>query len=135
MKWLKISIIFSFLLSFFSCEKEPEIVTNIEGNVYKTVTIGSQVWMSENLKTTKLNDGTDIPSVTSNTEWAELSTPGYCYYDNSWSNALIYGALYNWHTVNTGKLCPTGWHVPTDEEWTTLITYLGGDTLVGGKLK
>lgn len=128
-------IYFSMLILFSGCEKEPEIVIDVDGNEYSTVTIGTQVWMAENLKTTKLNDGTDVPNVTSNTEWAGLSTPGYCYYDYSWSNALTYGALYNWHTINTSKLCPTGWHVPTDEEWTTLITYLGGDTLVGGKLK
>jgi len=135
MKSLEILLAILFLFSFSSCEKEPEVVTDIDGNAYKIVTIGSQVWMAENLKTTKFNDGTDIAYVTSNTEWAGLTTPGYCYYDNSWSNALIYGTLYNWYTVNTCKLCPTGWHVPTDEEWTTLINYLGGDTLVGGKLK
>ena len=120
---------------FSGCEKEPGTVTDIDGNVYNTVTIGTQVWLKENLRTTKLNDGTEIPNVTSGTEWAGLSTPGYCYYDNSWSNALTYGALYNWHTVNTGKLCPTGWHVPSNEEWITLTNFLGGDTLVGGKLK
>ncbi|HOD55671.1 MAG TPA: fibrobacter succinogenes major paralogous domain-containing protein [Candidatus Cloacimonadota bacterium] len=135
MKSLEILLVILFVLSLSSCEKEPEIVTDIDGNVYKTVTIGYQVWMAENLKTTKLNDSTGIPYVTSDGIWAGLATSGYCYYDNSWGNALIYGALYNWHTVNTGKLCPTGWHVPTNEEWTTLMTYLGGDTLIGGKLK
>ena len=135
MKNLKVLLFISFLFSFICCEKEPETVIDIDGNVYNTVTIGTQVWLKENLRTTKLNDGTEIPNVTSGTEWAGLSTPGYCYYDNSWSNALTYGALYNWHAVNTGKLCPVGWHVPSNEEWTTLITYLGGDTLVGGKLK
>ena len=79
---------------FSGCEKEPGTVTDIDGNVYNTVTIGTQVWLKENLRTTKLNDGTEIPNVTSGTEWAGLSTPGYCYYDNSWSNALTYGALY-----------------------------------------
>jgi len=130
-----LGIYFSMLILFSGCEKEPEIVIDVDGNEYSTVTIGTQVWMAENLKTTKFNDGTDIPFITSNTIWAGLTTPGYCYYDNSWGNGLIYGALYNWYTVNTGKLCPTGWHVPTNEEWTTLITYLGSDTLVGGKLK
>ena len=120
---------------FSGCEKEPETVTDIDGNVYNTVTIGTQVWLKENLRTTKLNDGTDIPYVTNGTEWQLLSTPGYCYNDNSWSNAITYGSLYNWYTVNTGKLCPTGWHVPSSEEWAALTNYLGGDTLVGGKLK
>ena len=111
-------------------------VTDIEGNVYKTVTIGTQVWMAENLKTTKYNDGTTIPNVINNTAWGNLKTPAYCWYSNdaiSYKNA--YGALYNWYTVNTGKLCPTGWHVPSEAEWTTLTTYLGGESVAGGKMK
>ena len=135
MKKIFLCSIIGLSILFTGCEKEPETVTDIDGNVYNTVTIGTQVWLKENLRTTKLNDGTEIPYVTSGGIWAGLSTPGYCYYDNSWSNAITYGALYNWHTVNTGKLCPTGWHVPSNEEWETLITYLGGDSLVGGKLK
>ncbi|MFZ4563376.1 MAG: FISUMP domain-containing protein [Bacteroidales bacterium] len=110
-----------------------ETVTDIDGNVYHTITIGTQVWMVENLKTTKYNDGTSIPLVTDNVEWSTLSTPGYCWYDND--AASPYGALYNWFTVNTGKLAPTGWHVATNAEWTILTTYLGGATVCGGKLK
>jgi len=111
-------------------------VTDIDGNVYNTVTIGTQVWMAENLKTTKYNDNTSIPLVTDNTAWAALTTSGYCWYNNDAATyKATYGALYNWHTVNTGKLCPTGWHVPTDAEWTTLTTYLGGEGVAGGKLK
>jgi uncharacterized protein (TIGR02145 family) len=111
-------------------------ITDSDGNLYHAVTIGSQVWMVENLKTTKYNDGTAIPSVTDSSEWASLTTPGYCWYNNdAASYKTTYGALYNWYTVNTGKLCPTGWHIPSDAEWTTLTTYLGGDTLAGGKLK
>jgi uncharacterized protein (TIGR02145 family) len=92
--------------------------------------------MAENLKTTKYNDGTAIPSVTDSTSWVKLTRPGYCWYDNdSTTYVQTYGALYNWHTVNTGKLCPTGWHVPGDDEWTTLTTYLGGQIVAGGKLK
>jgi uncharacterized protein (TIGR02145 family) len=100
-------------------------VTDIEGNVYNTVKIGTQVWMLENLKTTKYNDGTAIPLVTDSTAWTYLSTPAYCWYKNdaaTYKNK--YGALYNWYTVNNGKLAPTGWHVATDEEWTTLENYL-----------
>ena len=111
-------------------------VTDIDGNIYNTVTIGTQVWMVENLKTTKYNDGTGIPLVTNTIEWSNLTTPGYCWYNNdeaSYKNT--YGALYNWYTVNTGKLCPTGWHVPTNAEWTTLTDYLGGAGVAGGKLK
>jgi uncharacterized protein (TIGR02145 family) len=108
-----------------------------DGNVYKTIQIGTQIWMAENLKTTKYNDGTDIPLVEGDgTAWAALSTPGYCWYNNdTTANKATYGALYNWYSVNTGKLCPTGWHVPTDAEWTVLTDYLGGETVAGGKLK
>jgi uncharacterized protein (TIGR02145 family) len=111
-------------------------VTDNEGNVYKTVTIGTQVWMAENLKATKFKDGTPIPLITDNNEWGNLSTPGYCWYDNeSDTYVQTYGALYNWYTVNTGMLCPEGWHVPADEEWTILVDYLGGEEVAGGKLK
>ncbi|MEI7420602.1 MAG: FISUMP domain-containing protein [Prolixibacteraceae bacterium] len=111
-------------------------VTDADGNVYSTITIGKQVWMGSNLKTTKYNDNTAIPLVTDNTAWAALTTPSYCWYNNdATTNKNTYGALYNWYTVNTGKLCPTGWHVPTDPEWTVLTTYLGGQSVAGGKLK
>jgi len=102
------------------------IVTDIEGNVYNTVTIGTQCWLTENLRTTKFNDGTDIPLITDDNLWVNLSTPGYCWYKND-STSFKYndGALYNWYTVNTGKLCPTGWHVPSDAEWKILEISLG----------
>jgi uncharacterized protein (TIGR02145 family) len=99
--------------------------TDADGNNYKVVTIGTQTWMAENLKTTQYNDGTAIQLVTNNTSWLNLSTPAYCWYNNdaaTYKNK--YGALYNWYTVNNGKLAPTGWHVATDEEWTTLENYL-----------
>ena len=96
-------------------------VTDYDGNVYNAVTIGTQCWMQQNLKSTKFNDGSAIPNVTDSATWVNLSTPGYCWYNNNYSTyGSIYGALYNWYTVNTGKLCPTGWHVPSDNEWTTL---------------
>jgi uncharacterized protein (TIGR02145 family) len=110
-------------------------VTDVEGNTYKAVKIGNQVWMKENLKTTKSNDGTDIPNVTNSSTWIGLTTPGYVWYNNDISNKNIYGAIYNWHSVNTGKLCPVGWHVPTNTEWTTLVNYIGGNSIAGGKLK
>jgi uncharacterized protein (TIGR02145 family) len=100
-------------------------VTDADGNVYQVVTIGTQVWMSENLSTTKYNNGSDIPLVSDPTGWSNLTTPGYCWYDNNKdANKAIYGALYNFYTVNTGRLCPTGWHVPTNDEWAVLINYL-----------
>lgn len=113
----------------------PNTVTDIDGNVYNTVKIGSQVWMVENLRTTRFNDGVQIPNVTNDSQWMNLSTPGYCWYDNNISNKEIYGGLYNWYAVNTGKLAPTGWHVPTLDEWETLINYLGGENIAGDKLK
>jgi uncharacterized protein (TIGR02145 family) len=110
-------------------------ITDIDGNTYKTVTIGTQTWMAENLKVTKYNDGIAIPNVTDDTAWGELTTGALCDYDNTPSNSETYGKLYNWHAVNTGKLCPTGWHVPSDAEWTELTDYLGGRSVAGGKLK
>jgi uncharacterized protein (TIGR02145 family) len=111
-------------------------VTDVDGNVYQTIGIGSQFWMAENLKTTKYNDGTSIPQVTGNRDWSLLFTPAYCWYNNDeLSNKNIYGALYNWYTVNTGKLCPSGWHVPNNSEWAVLASYLGGSEVAGGKMK
>lgn len=111
-------------------------VTDIDGNVYNTVAIGTQVWMLQNLKTTRYNDGTLIPLVTDPNLWINSTSAGYCWYNNdSLTYKDVYGALYNWYAVNTGKLAPTGWHVPTQAEWTTLANYLGGIDLAGGKLK
>jgi uncharacterized protein (TIGR02145 family) len=127
---------FFILILNISCKKEvDDTITDADGNVYKSVTIGTQVWTSENLKTTKFNDGTAIPLVTNGASWGELSTPGFCWYKNDTTYKNDYGALYNWYAMNTGKLCPTGWHVPTDSEWTTLTYFLGGNTVAGGKLK
>jgi uncharacterized protein (TIGR02145 family) len=122
-------------LSFKTEQASGLTVTDPDGNVYHTKTIGTQVWMVENLMTTKLNDNTSIPLVTDATAWGDLETPGYCFPGNDVNNKATYGMLYNWYAVNTGKLCPTGWHVPTDAEWTTLTTYLGGESIAGGKLK
>jgi uncharacterized protein (TIGR02145 family) len=106
-------------------ESQPGIVKDVDGNLYTTIKIGTQVWMSENLKTTNYKDGTTIPLVTDNTAWLNLTAPGYCWYNNDAATyKSTYGALYNWYTVNTGKLCPAGWHVPTDPEWTTMENYL-----------
>ncbi|MCT4588299.1 MAG: fibrobacter succinogenes major paralogous domain-containing protein [Carboxylicivirga sp.] len=112
------------------------IVKDIDGNTYKVVRIGNQEWMAENLKTTTYNDGTPIPNVTDNAEWSTLTTDAYCWYNNDEASYKdIYGALYNWYVVETDKLCPTGWHVPSDAEWNTLATFLGGASVAGGKLK
>lgn len=98
------------------------VVTDADGNVYHTVTIGSQTWTTENLKTTKFNDGTAIPLVTNEDAWARLTTPAYCWYDNN--TASTSGALYNWYTVSSKKLAPVGWHVPTANDWDTLVNYI-----------
>jgi uncharacterized protein (TIGR02145 family) len=114
---------------------QAQTVKDCDGNVYKTVKIGTQVWMAENLKTTKYKDGTAIPLVTDDKAWATLTRPAYCWYNNNIVNKGTYGALYNWYTINTNKLCPFSWHVPSDVEWTTLTTFLGGEDAAGGKLK
>ena len=108
-------------------------VTDIDNNNYSTVTIGSQVWMVENLKTTKYKNGISIPNVT--TSWFNLQTPSYCWYNNDISYKNTYGALYNFHAVQTGNLAPIGWHIPSDSEWSILINYLGGPLVAGSKLK
>jgi uncharacterized protein (TIGR02145 family) len=117
-------------------EDDPSIIKDGDGNIYQPVTIGTQIWLVENLKTTKYNDGSSVPLVTDDVEWENLATPGYCWYENNeTANKSSYGGLYNWYAVNTNKLCPKGWHVPTDEEWTALITQLGGESEASGKLK
>jgi uncharacterized protein (TIGR02145 family) len=99
-------------------------VKDIDGNTYNSVNIGNQLWMVENLKTTQYNDGTPIPLVNNGLTWKNMTTPARCWYNNDEiKNKNTYGSLYNWFTVNTGKLCPTGWHVPSDSEWGTLELY------------
>ncbi|MFC1731099.1 FISUMP domain-containing protein [candidate division KSB1 bacterium] len=114
---------------FISC-------TDITGNHYAVVQIGSQIWMAENLKTTKYRNGDFIPCITDHTQWTNLSTGAYCDYENTSGNSTTYGKLYNWYTVNDIRnVCPTGWHVSTNNEWIILSDYFGGDSLAGGKLK
>ena len=115
---------------------QAQNVKDVDGNVYKTVTVGTQVWMAENLKTTKFNDGTAIPMIVEDQAWGTLTTPALCWYNkDAIAGKSTYGALYNWYTVSTNKLCPKGWHVSTDAEWTALTTSLGGETVAGGKLR
>lgn len=112
------------------------LVTDASGNSYQTVQIGTQIWMVENLKTTKYRDGSSIPNVTDDAAWGLLTTGAYCEFKNDKNNGNIYGKLYNWYAVtDTRNLCPAGWHVPTDPEWTALSTFLGGNTIAGAKLK
>jgi uncharacterized protein (TIGR02145 family) len=113
---------------------ETATVKDIDGNVYHTVTIGTQVWMVENLKTSKYNDGTVIPNVTDNRAWEALTTGAWCNYKNDKSTGTKYGKLYNWYAVNTGKLAPVGWHVPSDEEWQTLNNYVSNNLGTSGSV-
>ena len=119
----------------FTTQKEIGTITDIDNNVYHTITIGTQVWLVENLKTTKYNDGKAIALITDNTKWSNLSTAGYCWYNNNetiYKN--LYGTIFNWYAVNSGNLCPAGWHVPSDSEWMVLSGYLGPKT-AGEKIK
>lgn len=102
-----------------------EDCTDYENNHYAVVTIGTQTWMAENLKSTKFKDGMDIPLVTDDTAWDSINTPAYCWYKNDRETyGDTYGALYNWYTTEESKLCPAGWHTPTSSEWNDLESYL-----------
>ena len=109
-------------------QKGFNTVSDIDGNQYKTLVIDQQEWMAENLRTTRFNDGTAIPDITDKAEWVHVTSPAYCWYDNDISNKADFGGIYNWQTVSSGKLCPSGWRVPVDNEWTTLIEHLGGSS-------
>jgi uncharacterized protein (TIGR02145 family) len=108
---------------------------DIEGNVYGSVKLVNFTWMTENLRTTRLNDGTQIPLVTENAAWSSQVSAAYCWYDNKEENKETFGALYNWEAVKSGKLCPAGWHMPTDEEWAAFDKIYGGNAYAGGYLK
>jgi uncharacterized protein (TIGR02145 family) len=133
---MKTKILLLTGLVFLSIKNQAQTVTDYDGNVYNTVTIGTQVWMKENLKVTHYNNGDTISNITAQGVWDTLTSGAYCNYNNNSSFVNTYGRLYNWYAVNdTRFLCPTGWHVPTDAEWTTLTNYLGGEDIAGGKLK
>jgi len=110
-------------------------VVDIDGNYYDTVHIGNQIWFKQNLKTTRYRNGGNIPYVLGNTDWQALTTGAWSYYAHDPANDAIYGKLYNWFTTQGDTICPTGWHVPSDSEWTILIDYLGGESVAGGKMK
>ena len=150
-------ILIAFVAMMFNCRKKQEssltdsglntvkfnstlgygiTVADKDGNTYKTIKIGSQTWMAENLRVTKYRNGDPIPNVTDNTNWASLTTGAYCWYNNDAANKAAYGALYNWHAVADGRnIAPLGWHVPTDAEWSTLIDFLGGQSVAKEKIK
>jgi uncharacterized protein (TIGR02145 family) len=121
-------------LTWGRCPGTPS-VTDIDGNVYNTVQIGTQCWTQSNLKVSKYRNGNSISNITDNTAWSQTnttSTGAWCNYNNDTANDALYGKLYNWYAVNDSRgLCPTGWHVPSDGEWTTLTTFLGGTYVPG----
>jgi uncharacterized protein (TIGR02145 family) len=110
-------------------------LSDVDGNTYKTIQIGEQIWMAENLRTTRLNNGLIITQLTSDWDWSMTSNPSYCWYGNNLLYKENYGGLYNWYAVNTGMLCPSGWHIPSEDEWDILANYLGEIEGRGGKLK
>lgn len=135
-----------FLISslFISCKKEKKsddsqtgiTITDIDGNTYHTVKIGTQIWMVENLKTTRYRNGDPIPHVEDSIAWHNMTTPAYCSYNNNAANTATYGYLYNWYTVNDSRnIAPEGWRVATYEDYITLRDFLGGTNKSGGKLK
>jgi uncharacterized protein (TIGR02145 family) len=132
-----ISIVLMLFTLNYSCKKsDDKVIRDGDGNIYTPVKIGTQIWLIENLKTTRYNDGTPIPKVADFSSWSNTSDDAYCWYNNdSSAYKASYGALYNWYAVDHGKLCPTGWHVPSNDEWTILTDYLGGLAASSGKLK
>jgi len=126
-----VAIIISF--GFNKCISQ---VTDIDGNVYKTVSIGNQEWMAENLNVEHYRNGDIIPQVQDTDDWFKLTTGAWCYYENNSENGKYYGKLYNWYAVNDSRgLAPKGWHIPCDAEWIQLTDILGGKKVAGGKLK
>lgn len=125
-------------LAVFNEDIEYGILTDQDGNIYKTVKIGTQTWMAENLRTTKYRNGDEIQKVVNDSEWAYLSSGAFCNYNNTedYNTIATYGRLYNWFVIDDSRnVAPNGWHVPSDAEWTTLINFLGGDLNAGGKMK
>jgi uncharacterized protein (TIGR02145 family) len=130
--------IFAFALFAvnFTSNLCAQTVTDADGNIYSTVTIGNQVWMGENLRTTKFSNNDPIAMVLDSAQWPVQAAAAYCYYNNDSSFVNPYGNLYNWYTVNDARnVCPTGYHVPTAAEWADMVSFLGGETVAGGKLK
>ncbi len=130
----KIILLFTGL-SFLALNNQAQTVTDIDGNIYHTVTIGSQVWLKENLNVSHYRNGDVVSNVADNDQWTNLTTGGCCNYLNDSNYALIYGKLYNGYAVmDIRKLCPSGWHASTEAEWETLISNLGGENVAGNKL-
>ena len=134
MKEIKLLLILLSLFIPSFAKTSSDSIVDVDGNKYKTVVIGDQIWMAENLRTTRFNNATPITLVEDLSYWPALNTPTY-YYNLDDSAHLLYGAYYNGYAVNTGMLCPSGWHVPSEDEWKALDAFLGGKEIAGGKLK
>jgi uncharacterized protein (TIGR02145 family) len=125
-----------FVLAACEKHKDSGLPVDGDGNEYDTVVIGTQVWLAENLKTTRYNNGISVPLVTDNNQWTKMTSAAFCWYNNEPEKyGDSYGALYNWWAANVATLCPVGYHVPNEAEWATLINYLGGEGMAGGRLK
>lgn len=162
MKKLKIILAAAFFTSIISCQKEDlkqkEFTLNsitsikggfkpgdpinygkvkdIDGNSYKTVMIGDQEWMAQNLQVTRYRNGDQIQNILDNNEWQITSKGSWCYFNNDQANNSVYGKLYNFYAISDPRgIAPKGWHVASHEEWITLTNYLGGDAIAGGSLK
>lgn len=133
--WILIPAIFLFFpCQTYAQEEYPNEgmpIRDLDGNVYRIIMTESGVWMAQNLNTFKLNDGTPLEIVYDNTKWENIKTPARGFFKNTVEYAETYGAIYNWYAVATGKLCPKGWHVPTDAEWNDLMDYAGGGQASG----
>ena len=131
-----IGILAAAMMITFSVNNSVSQVTDIDGNVYKSVAIGSQEWTAENLNVEHYRNGDIIPQVQDSNEWKNLTTGAWCYFENNTDFGKTYSKLYNWYAINDSRgLAPEGWHVPGDAEWNTLTAFLGGDKVAGGKLK
>ena len=114
----------------------PSMCIDYDNNAYPTFTIGTHTWMAENLRVTHYRNGDVIPNVTANGAWDALTSGAYCWYNNDQGTNAKYGTLYNWYAVVDSRgLCPAGWHVPSDAEWTAFAAYLGTEIVAGGKMK
>ena len=133
---MKKIILFIAVIVFLSFNALAQTVIDIDGNVYDTIHIGTQIWTRPNLKVTHYRNGDSIANVTNDFQWCNLTSGAYCNYDNDTANGNEYGRLYNWYAVHdTRNLAPNGWRVPTYEDWDTLQVFLGYDLVAGGKLK
>ena len=140
--YFTITSILVLVIGIASCSNEENKTQNNTASrptipiMANEVQIGNQIWMTKNLNVSRYRNGDPIPQVTNPTQWANLTTGAWCYYNNNPANGSIYGKLYNWYAVNDPRgLAPVGWHIPTDAEWTALTTFLGFTDVAGGKMK